>query len=88
MSSHQPTHALLTEAATFVASEAERIKEACDLRGGEWACQGCDAATCGGRKEHATALDLAARLKARAEALRRPDPLDEALNSGDGSYRP
>jgi hypothetical protein len=34
-------------------------------------------------------LDLAIlELRARREAERRPDPLSQALNEGDGSYRP
>jgi hypothetical protein len=33
-------------------------------------------------------LNLLLELKARREAERRPDPLSQALNEGDGTYRP
>lgn len=39
----------------------------------------------GDEEEYNRLMDLVRRLR---KAARRPDPLGEALNSGDGSYRP
>lgn len=80
---------LLMEAWAVIDDDATCAKEGCDLQGRDWACPGCSPETCGGRREHARLLDLAGRIKARATQLRTaPDPLGEALNSGDGVYRP
>lgn len=71
---------LYTEAATEIEAVADSLAESHRIRGGAdmW---DSDAP----RHEYVRLMDLARRLRA---ADRRPDPLGEALNSGDGSYRP
>lgn len=83
MSARQSTAHLLDEAARFVAHEARMIKASCGIGDTEWACQDCDPAKCTARKEHAAAVDLAARLAYRAHEEFRPGSLTDT-----GSRRP
>jgi len=70
---------LLEEAAIEIESVADEFRASCVVPGtDEWP----DEAE---RAEYNRLMDLVRRLR---EEDRRPDPLGEALNSGDGTYRP
>lgn len=77
----------LARAAAILEREAGAIKESLTVAGRSgWVLS--DEADRQAKADHDEMLELAAKLRLMAGLESRPDPLSQALNEGDGVYRP